>query len=56
MVVLWLTLCVSNARALGSIPGQETKFHEPQLRVLMLQLKKKKKTHMSQQIKIHHHS
>ena len=40
MVVQWLTLCFPNARALGSIPGQETKSHEPQLRVLILQLKK----------------
>ena len=35
----WLTLCAPNARVLGSIPGQGTRSHMQQLRVLMPQLK-----------------
>ena len=50
LVVQWLRLCTLNAGGLGSIPGQGTRSHMPQLGVLMLQLrpgaakqKKKKK-------------
>ena len=50
MVVQWLRLFALNAGGLGSIPGQGTRSHMPQLGVLMLQLrpgaakqKKKKK-------------
>ena len=39
LVVQWLKLCAPNSGCLGSIPGQETRFHILQLRVLMLQLK-----------------
>ena len=37
LVVQWLTLPAPNASGPGSIPGQETRFHMPQLRVHMLQ-------------------
>ena len=37
-MVQWLRLHVPNARGLGLIPGQGTRFHMPQLRVHMLQL------------------
>ena len=36
-MVQWLTLPAPNASGPGSIPGQETKSHMPQLRVHMLQ-------------------
>ena len=36
-MVQWLRLQVPNAGDLGSIPGQETKFHMLQLRVCMSQ-------------------
>ncbi|TEA10947.1 hypothetical protein DBR06_SOUSAS7810082, partial [Sousa chinensis] len=39
LVIQWLRLRTPNARRLGSIPGQGTRFHMPQLRVLTLQLK-----------------
>ena len=35
----WLRLHTLNAEDLGSIPGQRTRSHMPQLRVCMLQLK-----------------
>ena len=34
VVVQWLRLCAPNARGLGSIPGQGTRFHMPQLKSL----------------------
>ena len=37
LVVQRLRLCVPNAGGLGSIPGQGTRSHMPQLRVHMLQ-------------------
>ena len=37
--VQWLRLHTPNAGGLGSIPGQGTRSHMPQLRVCMLQLK-----------------
>ena len=37
-MVQWLRLQASNAVGPGSIPGQGTKSHMPQLKVLMLQL------------------
>ena len=40
LVVQWLGLCTPNAGGPGSIPGQRTRSHMPQLRVLMPQLKK----------------
>ena len=47
LVVQWLRLHALNAQDLGSIPGWGTRFHMPQLRVLVqlmsLHLKKKKK-------------
>ena len=36
LVVQWLRLCTSNARGLGSNPGQGTRFHMLQLKVLTL--------------------
>ena len=36
-VVRWLRLHTPNAGSLGSIPGQGTRSHMPQLRVCMLQ-------------------
>ena len=45
LVVQWLTFLTPNAGSLGSIPGQGTRSHMLQLRVLMLQLK----FHMRQQ-------
>ena len=33
-MVLWLKLCASNAGSLGSIPGQGTRFHMAQLKIL----------------------
>ncbi|TEA34858.1 hypothetical protein DBR06_SOUSAS4310039, partial [Sousa chinensis] len=39
LVVQWLRLCTPNAGGPGSIPGQRTRSHMPQLRVCMLQLK-----------------
>ena len=36
LVVQWLRLSIPNARGLGSIPGQGTRSHLPQLRVSML--------------------
>ena len=38
LVLQWLRLCAPNAGVSGSIPGQETISHMPQLRVCMLQL------------------
>ena len=38
-VVQWLRLRIPNSGSLGSIPGQGTSSHMPQLRVCMLQLK-----------------
>ena len=34
LVVQWLRLCTPNARGLGSIPGQGTRSHMPQLKTL----------------------
>ena len=39
LVVQWLRLQAPNEEGLGSIPGQGTRSHRPQLRVYMLQLK-----------------
>ena len=39
LVVQGLRLHISSARGLGSIPGQGTRSHMPQLRVFTLQLK-----------------
>ena len=39
LVVQWLRLRAPNAGGLGSIPGQGTRSHRPQLRVCRLQLK-----------------
>ena len=39
LVVCWLTIHALNARVLGLIPGQGTRSHRVQLRVLMLQPK-----------------
>ena len=39
LVVQWLRLCAPNAGGLGSIPGQGTRSHMPQLRARMPQLK-----------------
>ena len=36
LVVQWLRLCAPNAGGLGSIPGERTRSHVPQLRVCML--------------------
>ena len=36
---LWLRLCTPNAGGPGSIPGQGTRSHMPQLRIRMPQLK-----------------
>ena len=38
LVVQWLKLHTPNAGDLGSIPGQGTRSHMPQVRVCMLQL------------------
>ena len=38
-VVQWLRLCAPNAGDPGSIPGQGTRSHTPQLRVHMPQLR-----------------
>ena len=38
-VVQWLRLCVPKAGGVGSIPGQGTRFHRPQLRICQLWLK-----------------
>ena len=34
LVVQWLRLQAANAGGLGSIPGQETRSHRPQLKIL----------------------
>ena len=39
LVVQWLRLQASNAGGLGLIPGQESRYHMPQLRVHMPKLK-----------------
>ena len=39
LVVQWLRLHAPSAGGCGSIPGQGTRFHMPQLRVCILQLK-----------------
>ena len=39
LVVWWLRLSASNSGDLGSVPGQGTRSHMPQLRVPRLQLK-----------------
>ena len=39
LVAQWLRLWAPNAEGLGSIPGQGTGSHMPQLRVHMLQLR-----------------
>ena len=39
LVVQWLRLHTPNAGSLGSIPGQGTRFHMPQLRARMPQLR-----------------
>ncbi|TEA37350.1 hypothetical protein DBR06_SOUSAS1910041, partial [Sousa chinensis] len=39
LVVQWLRLCAPNAGGLGSIPGQGTRSHMPQLRACTSQLK-----------------
>ena len=39
LVVWWLILGASNSGDLGSVPGQGTRSHMPQLRAPMLQLK-----------------
>ena len=36
LVVQWIRLCTPNAGGLGLIPGQRTRTHMPQLRLLML--------------------
>ena len=38
-MVQWLRLHAPNAGGLGSVPGQGTRSHVPELRVQMLQLK-----------------
>ena len=38
-VVQWLRLCVPKAAGMGSIPGQGTRSHRPQLRICQLWLK-----------------
>ena len=38
-MVQWLRLHAPNAGGLGSVPGEGTRSHMPQLRVRMLQLK-----------------
>ena len=40
LVVQWLRLCIPNAGGLGSIPGQGTRSHMPQLKVCILQQSK----------------
>ena len=40
-MVQWLRLCASNAEGLGSMPGQGTRFHLPQ--IMSVQPNKKKK-------------
>ena len=40
LVIQWLRLHAPNAGGPGSIPGQGTRYHMPQLRVRMPQLKK----------------
>ena len=39
LVVLWLRFHAPNVESLGSIPGQGTRSHMPQIRVCMLHLK-----------------
>ena len=39
MVVQWLRLCAPNAGGLGSIPGQGTRSHMPQLKILHATMK-----------------
>ena len=39
LVVQWLGLSAPNAEGPGSVPGQETRSHMPQLRLCMLQLR-----------------
>ena len=34
LVVQWLRLCAPNSGDLGSIPGQGTRSHRPQLKIL----------------------
>ena len=38
LLVQWLRVCAPNAEGPGSIPGQRTRSHTPQLRVCMPQL------------------
>ena len=38
-MIQWLRLHALNIRSLGLIPGQGTRFHVLQLRVVMLQMK-----------------
>ena len=39
LVVQWLRLCAPNAAGPGSIPGQGTKPHLPQLKILQAETK-----------------
>ena len=39
LVVHWLRLCSLNAGDLGSNPGQGTRFHIPQLKILNVAMK-----------------
>ena len=48
LVVQWLKLYAPKAGGLGSIPGQGIKFHTPQLKVCMPQLKEKEKRSQAQ--------
>ena len=43
LVVQWLRLCAASAGGLGSIPGQGTRSHMPQLSATKLKKKKWKK-------------
>ena len=38
-MVQWLGLHTSNAGGLGSVPGQGTRFHKPQLKIPRLQVR-----------------
>ena len=44
----WLRLCASNARGPGSISGQETRFHMPQLKISNAATKKTKDSSVKQ--------
>ena len=48
LVIQWLRFCTPKTGGLGLIPSQGPRSHLPQLRVLMLQLKKKKRSQMLQ--------